>query len=146
MNHQQSLHKKEKVSSDFKSHSCSTACMCLYCTVWGKHGSRFHIRLHCESSRTATYNKLQRFHQIKASLPSSSFYASMHATQQGMLTNIPVSHWSPTFRPDETEKQSERGTNCSILKETWAANDWHVLSVQYLIHKFMKTLLEQLPL
>lgn len=50
------------------------------------------------------------------SLPSSSFTTPMPATQQGMLTNIPVSHRTPTSRPDETEKEIKGGTTFSRQK------------------------------
>lgn len=107
------------------------------------------IRALKRSTRHASYNKQQSFWSDKKwASHSSSHYASMHATQQGMLTNMPVSHWTLTLQALWTEKESKRGTTHSSPKWTTLCivNDWQLSGILNLYLDNLRTMLHDYTL
>lgn len=107
------------------------------------------IRALKRSTRHASYNKQQSFWSDKKwASHSSSHYASMHATQQGMLTNMPVSQWTLTLQAWWTVRESKRETTHSSPKRTALCNvnDWRLSGILNLYLGNLRTMLHEYTL
>lgn len=102
-------------------------CLCVY-TVRGGRGAECLIRAHSRSVRHASYNKQQRFDQIKLGLPLM-FLLCLHACHPaGHAHKHSCQSLNLDLQACRTEKKSKRGTTHSGLEQqtSCAVNDWQL--------------------